>query len=74
VAKTDIEEFEKSLMAQYKSQTKEKNLSGADVEKNETDDEDNEDDTAPSSCMPCGPTAPLQSNLSLVIMTSKTMH
>ena len=59
VTKTEMEKFEESLIAQYKSQPMEKkNLSGADGEKSDTDDdEDNEGDTAPTSCMPCGPTA-----------------
>jgi len=59
VAKTEMEEFEESLIAQYKSQPKgEKTLCGADGGGiSDTDDEDNGggDTAAPSSCMPCDP-------------------
>ena len=58
VVKTEMEEFEASLFAQYMSQPNEKkDHCGADGEKSDIDDDKNDDIIAPSSCMPCGPTA-----------------
>ena len=57
VVKTEMEEFEASLFAQYMSQPNgKKDHCGADGEKSDIDDDKNDDIIAPSSCMPCGPT------------------